>query len=198
MTCPEFDWRGFVLDEIPEAERRQMEAHLGHCAACTQEVDGLRLTLVALRAVPEREIPRRISFVSDPVFEPNWWQRFWNSGAKLAFASGAMLSVAIVVHAIVPRTTQPSAAAQAQMAQQVQLEVERRLPAAVDARVNERLAPAVNQLSTRLDEFEKTRLASVEKKVDGKADLREVKDAFDVIVKRMNVSYLSAARGGGD
>ena len=92
MTCPDFDWKSYVLDEVPAPDRRQMEQRLAGCAPCREEVEGLRLTVTALRRLPVREIPKRISFVSDPVFEPSLWQRFWGSASRLGFASAALLA----------------------------------------------------------------------------------------------------------
>ena len=35
------------------------------------------VTLDALSTLREEEIPRRIAFVSDKVFEPRWWQKLF-------------------------------------------------------------------------------------------------------------------------
>jgi hypothetical protein len=54
----------------------------------------------------DEEIPQRIAFVSDKIFEPSPWRRwlaaFWNSGARLGFASAAMLSASLVLFALKP------------------------------------------------------------------------------------------------
>ena len=57
-------------------------------------------TRSAVLCMREEELPRRIAFVSDKVFEPRWWQKFFASGPQLGFASAAMLAVAIVFHAM--------------------------------------------------------------------------------------------------
>lgn len=199
MTCPDFDWKSYVLDEAPAPDRRQMEQHLAGCAPCREEVEGLRLTVTALRRLPVREIPKRISFISDPVFEPSPWQRFWGSASRLGFASAALLAGAIVLHGYMSRPAPASAAGTltaAQIEQQVQqrvnAEVARLLPAAVDQRVHAQLQPALTQLSGELklaqDANEKTR----------QADLKRIDDAFTVMQKRYQTGYLSAARYGGD
>jgi len=198
MTCPEFDWNGFVLEELPAPERRRMEDHLSTCAACRQEVDGLKVTLAALKRLPVREIPRRISFVSDPVFEPSWWRRFWSSAPRLGFASAAMLSLALVPHALAmrPAAQAPPATVAAvspqQVEAQIQAEVARRLPEAVDARVQTQLKPAMAEMAARLQNFEK--------KTDEqrRVDMRDVSLSFEALQKRFNNMYLSAARLGGD
>ncbi|MBI5280711.1 MAG: zf-HC2 domain-containing protein [Candidatus Solibacter usitatus] len=196
MTCPEFDWKGFVLDEAPAPERRRMEEHLASCAACREETESLRLTLTAMRRLPAREIPRRISFVSDPVFEPSWWQRFWSSAPRLGFASAAMLSVAILAHGVATRggAGAPQGAPQgaAQVEAQVQAEVDKRLSSTVEQKLQAQLKPAMNDLAARIQEFEKRAGEQRE------ADLRDVKSAFTLLDKRVSNVYLTAARYGGD
>jgi len=103
MTCQEFDWKGFALDGITAPDRRGMEEHLLTCAACGEELAAVRLTVTAMKRLPVMAPPRRISFVSDPVFEPSWWQRFLSSGPKLGFASAGVLSMAILAHGVVTR-----------------------------------------------------------------------------------------------
>ena len=106
MSCSPFDLRDYFLKELPDSERRQVEAHVRNCQPCLEELDRLRLTEAALFALREEEIPQRIGFVSDQVFEPSpwrrWWAGLWGSTARLAFASAAMLSVAILVSALRP------------------------------------------------------------------------------------------------
>ena len=57
--------REYAFDELAAAERGALEQHLAGCDECSLELDRLRLTVAALRVVPDREIPRRIAFVSD-------------------------------------------------------------------------------------------------------------------------------------
>ena len=106
MSCSPFDLRDYFLKELPDSEQRQVEAHVRNCQPCLEELDRLRLTEAALFALREEEIPRRIGFVSDQVFEPSpwrrWWAGLWGSTARLAFASAAMLSIAILVAALRP------------------------------------------------------------------------------------------------
>lgn len=194
MTCPGFDWKGFVLDELPAPERRRMEEHLQSCAACSQEVESLTLTTTALRRLPAREMPRKISFVSDPIFEPNWWQRFWSSAPQLGFVSAAMLSLAILVHAFVPRAVAPVAPAVASVDvdKRVEEELARRLPAAVDARVKTQLQPAMAELSGQLQAFQK------QAREQRSADLRDIDAVFSTLQKKVNNVYLSSVRYGGD
>lgn len=104
MSCSPFDLRDYFYRELADPQQRQVEAHVKTCQPCREELDRLRLTEAALFALREEEIPQRIAFVSDPVFEPSPWRRtlsaFWNSGARLGFASAAMLSTALMVFAL--------------------------------------------------------------------------------------------------
>jgi anti-sigma factor RsiW len=104
MSCSPFDLKDYFLKELADPQQRQVEAHIKTCPLCSEELAQLRLTEAALFAVRDEEIPQRIAFVSDPVFEPSPWRRalagFWNSGSRLGFASAAMLSTALVFFAV--------------------------------------------------------------------------------------------------
>jgi hypothetical protein len=86
----------YAFDELAPAERRRMELHLRQCAACAGELDQLRLTTAALRVLPDQEVPRRIAFVSDaPAAGRGWLSGFWNSAARLGFASACVLAAGL-------------------------------------------------------------------------------------------------------
>jgi anti-sigma factor RsiW len=113
MSCSPFDLRDYCLKELPEPERRQVESHVRDCRACREELDRLEMTQAALFSLREEEIPQRVAFVSDAVFEPSPWRRawsaLWNSGPRLGFVSAAMLSAALVVFALSrPPAPQPA------------------------------------------------------------------------------------------
>jgi anti-sigma factor RsiW len=91
--------RDYAFDELPAGERAGIERHIHECEQCTLELDQLRMTAAALRVLPDREIPQRIAFISDKIFEPHWFARFWNSGARLGFASACVMAVALLVSA---------------------------------------------------------------------------------------------------
>ncbi len=104
MSCSPFDLRDYFFGELPEEGRRQVELHTKNCVACREELNSLRSTQAILLSVPDEEIPQRIGFVSDRVYEPSrllrWWRAFWGSAPRLGFASAAMLSAAIIVSAM--------------------------------------------------------------------------------------------------
>ncbi len=143
MSCSPIDLRDYVLDEVDDNQRRLAEQHLNGCAACREELNRLELTRAALATVPDEEIPQRIGFVSDRVFEPSWarrtWRTFWGSAARLSFASVAMLSVALVVSALLMR---PAPAPAPQAVAQVDT-------SKLEAEFQARLEKAVNEVEAR-------------------------------------------------
>jgi len=102
MSCAFFDskpdakpdWKAYLLGELNPEVSRQAETHLAACSNCHEEVATLRLTLDTLSTLREEEVPRRIAFVSDKVFEPRWWQRVFTP----TFAAGALVAAAILIH----------------------------------------------------------------------------------------------------
>jgi hypothetical protein len=104
MSCSPFDLKDYFLKELPNPQQREVEGHVKSCQVCREELDRLQLTGAALFSLRDEEIPQRIAFVSDKVFEPSPWRRgwaaFWGSSARLGFASAAMLSVALLVSAV--------------------------------------------------------------------------------------------------
>jgi len=111
MSCisPESkpDWKAYVLGELAPNASRQAEAHLAASSICHEAAATLRLTVDTLSTLREEEVPRRIAFVSDKVFEPRWWQRVFSP----TFAAGALVAAAILVHgAVRPGQAQVEAA----------------------------------------------------------------------------------------
>ena len=149
MSCSPFDLRDFVLKELSEPEAKQVDAHVRGCAICREEVERLRLTEAALFSLRDEEIPQRIAFVSDKIFEPSPWRRgwsaFWGSTARLGFASAAMLSVALIVFSLArsagvpvpgdPVTARVTPPAVVQPASVSEAEIQQRVQAAVDQAV---------------------------------------------------------------
>jgi anti-sigma factor RsiW len=120
MGCASYDWKSYALGEMDSPGRREAEAHAAVCPNCREELAALRLTLDALSTLREEEIPRRIAFVSDQIFEPRWYQRafgpVWRSPT---FAAACVIAAAILVHAF----AHPAAPDQAAMNAQIDAEV---------------------------------------------------------------------------
>ena len=99
MSCSTIDLKAYLFGEANGREKAAAEDHIHVCQSCRDELERLRLTQSALLALGEEELPQRIAFVSDAVFEPRWWQRIWTSGPALGFVSALILAAAIFVHA---------------------------------------------------------------------------------------------------
>jgi len=104
MSCANYDWKAYVLNELTANEKLEHEQHLAGCAECREEQESLRVTTVLLARLPQAEPPRRIAFVSDPVMEPKWWQRLVTVGPRWVFASSCVLALAIVAHGYMVKT----------------------------------------------------------------------------------------------
>ncbi len=143
MSCSPFDLKDFFLKELPNAERSQVESHLKACAACREDLDRLQLTEAALFSLRDEEIPQRIAFVSDKIFEPSparrWLNAFWGSSARLGFASAAMLSCALFFFAVNrtapapnrPAVTEKVVAAAAPSPAEIQQQIQKAVAVAV-------------------------------------------------------------------
>jgi len=166
MSCSPFDLRDYTLKELSETERQQVDAHVRGCAACREEVERLRLTEAALFALRDEEIPQRIAFVSDKIFEPSPWRRawtaFWGSGARLGFASAAMLSTALIVFSLARPAGTPAGPGSARVpavsarASLSEAEIQQRIQRAVDK--------AVADQEVRLEKAFDQRAAGIERR----------------------------------
>ena len=190
MSCSPFDLNDYFFEELSGTELRQVEAHVKTCQPCAEELDRLRIVGAALRAVPDEEIPQRIAFVSDKIFEPSPWRRwlaaFWNSGARLGFAGAVMLSASLLVFAFRPapapvtivRTVSvpaPASTAQTSAVTAVsEAEIQRRILAAVDKAVDAKTASLAKELDS------------------ARRQLLVAADRYDYDQKRMRVREVSA------
>jgi anti-sigma factor RsiW len=164
MSCSPFDLRDFILQELTNPQQLQVEAHTKTCTVCREEVERLRATEMALFTLRDEEIPQRIGFVSDKIFEPSparrWLTAFWGSTARLGFASAAMLSVAIAFsawhRAPAPATGSTTAVQTAVVAQAPAPTL---TAAQIEERVNAAVAKAVVALDARYAEKNRVQLA---------------------------------------
>ena len=177
MTCSPLDLKEYLFGELNAEQRESVDRHLLTCAACQDELAGLSATRSAILCMHEEEPPRRIAFVSDKVFEPRWWQKMFASGSRLGFASAAMLTAAIVFHAVhTPAAIQAPTPAPvvAQLDQKaIDAEVAKRVQAAVEkasveieARQAEKILQVVNARLTQSDRRYETDLKTVAEYLD--------------------------------
>ncbi len=194
MSCSPFDPRDYYFKELPENERRLMEVHIKTCAACREELERLRGVETALLTLPDEEIPQRIGFVSDPVFEPNilrrWWEAFWGSSARLGFASAAMLSAALVVFSLTRPV--PQAVAPAPAIDRAALEAD------FTRRLNDAVQKAVAASEARQARQTQELLAASEKRdaLERQSILVRVQEYLEVEKKRMNRMILASNEFG--
>jgi len=193
MSCSPFDLKDYFLQELADPQRRQVEAHVKTCQFCRDEVDRLRLTEAALFALREEEIPQRIAFVSDPVFEPSPWRRvlsaFWNSGARLGFASAAMLSAALVIFAL----HRPAPAPVVAVAQPPAQTMASTATALTEADVQARIDAAVAKAEDRAEARQKAQLEQVKADLDGaRQRLILAAQEFDYNHKKEGAGMVSA------
>ena len=175
MSCSPFDLRDYFLKELPDSERRQVEAHVRTCQPCREELDRLGMTQAALFSLRDEEIPQRVGFVSDRIFEPSPWRRawtgLWNSGARLGFASAAMLSAALIVFSVTrpaqvvvtapPSATAAAVAPAALSDAEIQARIDRAVATAVAAS-QEQQTVKTRQLVSELEAYRQTLKAAAE------------------------------------
>ena len=178
--------RDYAFDELSAAEVRGIEQHLETCQACAADLDRLRITTAALRSIPDREIPQRIAFVSDKVFAPSaaarFFSGFWNSAARLGFASACVLGTALIVSAY-HRTPPPA---------EVRTVVQ---TADVSKQVDEAVGKVVAKVrdQVRQEDARLTQVAVDAAEARHEREHRALLDAFQVLQKRLNTNTLLAS-----
>ncbi len=92
----------YLLEEVPAEKRADIQEHLEHCAACSEEAGKFRQTLGLLsEALSMEEVPQKIRLVAEPA---NRWLAFWRNPARVAFAAAGLACLAIALLALF-RTT---------------------------------------------------------------------------------------------
>ena len=178
------DWKSYALGELDARARQEAESHVAACADCQDELAGLRVTLDAMATLREEELPRRIAFVSDKVFEPRWYEKLF---LRPSFAAAGLIAAAILVHAFVRPVGAPANAPQT-MAQVDTTAIESRVTAEVTARLQGEMAAAVNTAVTKA-------VADTEKRDDQRtaqllsASDRRYSDAADFLNKQVTRIY---------
>jgi anti-sigma factor RsiW len=194
MSCSPFDLKDYFLKELPSPRQLQVEAHVKSCDACREDLDRLQLTEAALFTLRDEEIPQRIAFVSDKIFEPSplrrWFAAFWGCTARLGFASAALLSCSIFYFAatrtapapnrpaVIEKVTVAAAPSSAEIQKQVQQAVAVAV-AEVEARQAEKTTKLVADLEHRSDEIRRSlQLVAGEYELDRKRNMRDSKTAM--------------------
>ena len=172
------DWKAYVLGELGPENRREYEECLATCSDCREEMATLRVTLDALATLRDEEVPRRIAFVSDKVFEPRWWEGF----LRPSFAAGAVIAAAILVHAFVrpPAAPLPQQVDTAAIEARITAEISRRVEAQLNTAVNTAVTTAVAETKKQDDQRTAALLATAE---------RRYADAAEFLDKRVTQIY---------
>lgn len=193
MNCSLSDLKDYFLGELADEKRRLVEKHVNECPGCREELERLGLTQAALHSLRDEEMPRRIAFVSDKVFEANWWQRVWASGPRLGFASAVVLAAAIMVHAFVARPIAQPVVAVDQA--RIEAEVGKRVEAAVARAVEKAVAASEERQAAKAVEL----VAAAEKKMESqrRTDQVMVEEYLTYLQKKMSSRYLVSAEMGG-
>jgi hypothetical protein len=194
MSCSPFDLRDYYFKDLAENDRRLTEVHVKTCAHCREELDRLCGTETALLALPDEEIPQRIGFVSDPVFQPSafrrGWDALWGSAARLGFVSAAMLSGALVVFSL----TRPAPPASAPAPAINQTALQAKLQADFSDRLNDAVAKAVAASEARQSSMTQELLAASDRHhaLETQAMMVRVQEYLDVEKKHLNTLILAS------
>jgi hypothetical protein len=162
--------KSYALGELDSRARQDTENHVAACADCQDELAGLRVTLDAMATLREEELPRRIAFVSDKVFEPRWYQKLF---LRPSFAAAMVIAAAILVHAFVRPVSVPANTAQMDtraMEARVSAEVTARLQSEMATAVNEAVTKAVADTEKHDDQRTAVLLSATEKRYSEDAD----------------------------
>jgi Putative zinc-finger len=174
MNCP--DVRDLHFGELSGPEQQRIREHLRTCEDCRLEAERLNLVVASVKDLPAEEPLTRIRFVSDKVFEPTWWQRFfgldrrfWGWQAAFSLPLWIMAAILLGTGAIPGRAPMSPTGAQYQKAhlaqpttqQQVtQEQIEARVQRLVDERVGVAVAKAVSEIEVRQREQTRTELSA--------------------------------------
>jgi len=184
------DWKAYALGEMAPAVRREAETHASACQECHAELAATRITLDALSTLREEEMPRRIAFVSDKVFEPRWWQRF---SPRFSFAGAGLVAAAILVHAFVRPISVPMASQNpAALETQIRAQVQSQIGAEIDRQVQQRVAA---QLSSAIESAVTKAVAETQKQEGERtvkllaAAERRYAESADILNKQVGLMY---------
>jgi len=165
------DWKAYVLGEMDAAARRDAELHAAACSTCQDELSAVRVTLDALSTLRDEEVPRRIAFVSDKVFEPHWWKMSWQMFTRPSFAAGAVVAAAILAHGVMRPAQVVTGSDAAAMEARVAAAVQEKFAAQMNTAVQQAVTKAVADTEKRDDERTTQVLATAEQRFAESADI---------------------------
>ena len=86
----------YLFDELGPEERAAVEERLRTSPEAREEFERLKMTRQSLLALADEEVPRRVAFVSDKVFEPSPWLRWWRAAWEGAPRFGLAMTPAVL------------------------------------------------------------------------------------------------------
>jgi Putative zinc-finger len=169
MSCP--DIRDLQFGELTGPEQQRIREHLRLCEDCRLEAERLNVVVAMMKDVPAEEPLTRIRFVSDKVFEPRWWQRwfgsdrrFWAWQAAFSLPLWVMVAILLSTRAIpgrAPLSLHWSASERGHSGQQIsQEQITAQVQKLVDQRVDAAVAKAVAEVETRRSQKMQLELAA--------------------------------------
>ena len=196
MSCSPFDLRDYFLKELTNPQQLQVESHVKTCIACREEVERLGVTQAALFSLRDEEIPQRIAFVSDKIFEPSparrWLTAFWGYTARLGFASALVLSVAMTFSAW-QRTPAPATGTAAVAPTAVAAQSPSLTPEQIDERVQAAVLKAVADVEARNAENNRVQLAELRQTAeDARKQYYLATTEIDKMERRKQILRMSA------
>lgn len=181
MNCSSEDLKAYFLGELSSLDKAPVEDHVRACQSCREELERLKLTQTTLLALEDEEVPRRISFVSDKVFEPRWYETIWRSGPAMGFAAAVILAAAILTYGFTRSVVAVTPAVDtAQIEQRIEREVGARLDTVVQKAVSDAQARQAAEFAKVLDATEKRF------ETRRQADLATVQQAAEYYEKQMS------------
>lgn len=188
MSC-NYDLKQYALGEAAPDDARRIEAHAATCPSCRDELSRLQLTRMSLLTLRDEELPRRIAFVSDKVFEPRWYVRLWNSAPQLGFVAAALLACAILIHAFAGPPPPPPVTATAVDTRAL----EQRLQAEVEARIQTAVTKAVAQAEDRqhLRTVELLQASERRHEFDRRATLAALAEQTRILERQVSNMYVA-------
>ena len=85
----------YIDGEVSDSERRRVERHMSRCEECRQEFESLRLTVSALRQLPEIQTARSFALSAVPETASEGFR--WILGIRLAASAAAVVLVGFIL-----------------------------------------------------------------------------------------------------